>query len=454
MSATPRKKKPQLNSARRGLQGTVYQRGQRWAYMIDLGPDPLTGKRRQRAKSGFADETTAWDALAEANAELRTDTYVEPSRRTVTEFFTEWLTTIEFAVKPTTFANYSTYARAYVIPIIGAQKLQNIDTATVNALYRHLLAVGRSRPDTNTVMYQRWHQATAAGTPIGPTALAAHAGVTMSAAGNAIRRYRAGRLPAADTPGLSPRAVASIHVMLRRALRDAVTWKYLRANPAATAEPPRGEKREHATWTATQLTVFLTTARTDRLYALWLLFASTGLRRSEAVGAQRTALDLAAGTISLVTTHVIANGKAHVSHGKTRRSRRLISLDAATIAALTDHIRLLDEERAAWGPSYHNDGLLFCWPDGRPIYPDTITEQFGRLVDRSGLPIIRLHDLRHTYATMALRAGVNPKIVSTRLGHATVAFTLDTYTADIPELDRAAAEQITGLFLPPHADPE
>ena len=77
-----------------------------------------------------------------------------------------------------------------------------------------------------------------------------------------------------------------------------------------------------------------------------------------------------------------------------------------------------------------------------------ITEQFGKLVDRARLPQIRLHDVRHTYGTMALRAEINPKIVSTRLGHATVAFTLDTYTADVPDLDRAAAEQITGLFLP------
>jgi hypothetical protein len=94
---------------------------------------------------------------------------------------------------------------------------------------------------------------------------------------------------------------------------------------------------------------------------------------------------------------------------------------------------------------------MFCWPDGRPLYPDTITEQFGKLVDRARLPQIRLHDVRHTYGTMALRAEINPKIVSTRLGHATVAFTLDTYTADVPDLDRAAAEQISGLFLPPAA---
>jgi len=108
---------------------------------------------------------------------------------------------------------------------------------------------------------------------------------------------------------------------------------------------------------------------------------------------------------------------------------------------------MLDEERRLNGTDYQDHGLLFCWTDGRPIYPETITDQFNRLVDRADLPAITLHDVRHTYATMSLRAGVNPKIVSVRLGHATVAFTLDTYTADVPELHHAAAETVSDLFL-------
>ncbi|WP_219414172.1 tyrosine-type recombinase/integrase [Pseudonocardia nigra] len=446
MSGRSRKKR---TSSTRGLRGTVYQRGGRWAYMVDLEPDPLTGKRRQRSKSGFDTEQAAWDALAVVNAQLRSRTYVEPSRRTVEEFLTEWLVAIQASVKPTTFAKYATYARAYVIPSIGARPLQDVDTAVVNALYRHLLVSGRARPDTNSVMYQRWLSASRSGEHLTSAALAAHAGVTRSAAANAIRRYRAGRIPSAETGGLKPQAVASVHVMLRRALRDAVTWRYIADNPAASASPPRAEKNPHNTWTPAQLAAFLQHVRNDRLYAMWLLFATTGMRRSEVVGAQRSALDLEAGTLRLVTTHVTADGRMQRSTGKSQRSRRLISLDAVTVAALRKYAGALDEERAMWGSDYQDHGLLFCWPDGRPIYPDTVTEQFGRLLSEAGLPVIRLHDLRHTYATMALRAGVNPKIVSSRLGHATVAFTLDVYTADIPELDRDAAERIAGLFLPP-----
>jgi Phage integrase, N-terminal SAM-like domain/Arm DNA-binding domain len=118
-------------SKRRGLRGTVYSRGRKWAYMLDLGPDPLTGKRRQQAKTGFTSEQQAWDALAEAQAQVRTGSYIPSSRRSVREFFGEWLTAIESTVKPTTFANYSVYASAYVIPTIGDRSLQDIEPATI-----------------------------------------------------------------------------------------------------------------------------------------------------------------------------------------------------------------------------------------------------------------------------------------------------------------------------------
>ena len=434
-------------SAQRHLRGTVYPRGRKWAYMIDLGPDPLTGKRRQQARSGFDSEREAWDALAEANAALRADAFVPISRRTVEEFLGEWLAAIEHTVKPTTFANYSTYARAYIIPALGHRKLQDVEAATVSTLYQHLLREGRRRPNTNKAMYELWRAETAAGTAIRPTELAKQVGVSRSAAASAIRRFRAGRTPTDMSTGLSRRSVASIHVMLHRAMRDAVKWRYLASNPVAAVEPPRWERRAHRTWTPVQLATFLRHARGDRFYAMWLLLATTGLRRSEAAGARREAFDPIAGTISIVSTSVIAAGHAHSSSGKTRRSRRLLALDPATVAALRAHLEVQERERAAWGPDYRDHALLFCWPDGRPLYPDTITERFGKLVESAGLPLIHLHDVRHTYATTALRAGVHPKIVSTRLGHATVAFTLDTYTADVPELDRAAAEQISALFL-------
>lgn len=175
------------------------------------------------------------------------------------------------------------------------------------------------------------------------------------------------------------------------------------------------------------------------------------MRRSELCGLTRDGLDLdAAGgaVLRMNVTSVVANGKRVAGGGKSQTSRRPVALDRYTTAVLREHLDRLNDEQAMFGASYQDNRLVFCWEDGRPIYPDTITEKFNALVDRAGLPLITLHGVRHSYATIALRSGVHPKIVSSRLGHASVSFTLQTYTEDIPDLDRQAAEDIGGLFLP------
>jgi integrase len=224
-----------------------------------------------------------------------------------------------------------------------------------------------------------------------------------------------------------------------------------RANPVKDAVRVRRSRGRHNVWKPEQLKTFLTAARTERLYAMWLMFATTGIRRSEAAGALIDQLDLGARTLTVLETRVVAAGKARASDGKSAQSRRVLALDRRTAAALAAHLEVLDDERKAFGGGYSDHGLLFCWPDGRPIHPDS--EQFNRLVDRAAVPRIRPHDVRHTYATMSLRAGVNPKIVSQRLGHATVAFTLDVYTEDVPDLHHDAAEIASDLFLGTEADP-
>lgn len=210
-------------------------------------------------------------------------------------------------------------------------------------------------------------------------------------------------------------------------------------------------RRPHKTWTAEQMSRFLEVARTDRFYGLWVLVASTGMRRSELCGLTRDGLDLnAAGgaTVRMNITSVVAGGKVVAGGGKSKRSRRPVALDRYTTAVLREHMARLDAEREAFDKDYQDNSLVFCWEDGSRIYPDTVTEKFNALVDSARLPLITLHGVRHSYATIALRSGVHPKIVSSRLGHSTVAFTLDTYSEDVPDLDRDAAEDIGGLFLP------
>jgi integrase len=178
------------------------------------------------------------------------------------------------------------------------------------------------------------------------------------------------------------------------------------------------------------------------------------MRRSELAHLDREGLDLDAGRLVIGSTRVVVAGQVAESDGKSENSRRTVSLDPLTVAALREYLHVLDEERAAWGPTYPEHGLLFVYLDGRPLHPDTLTARFNRLADRAGLPAIRLHDLRHTYATLALDAGINPKIVSERIGHASLAFTLQVYTHRTEGRDRVAAAAVAALFVPaPREDP-
>jgi integrase len=146
--------------------------------------------------------------------------------------------------------------------------------------------------------------------------------------------------------------------------------------------------------------------------------------------------------LSIQRSLVAAGYQTSLTEPKTSRGRRSVVIDSRTAGILKEHRRTQLEDRLALGEAYVDQGLVFCRPDGSPIRPDALAEQFVEAVKASGLPPIRLHDLRHTHATLALQAGIHLKIVSERLGRSSVAFTLDTYSHVVPALEEAAAEQL------------
>jgi integrase len=222
---------------------------------------------------------------------------------------------------------------------------------------------------------------------------------------------------------------------------------YVARNVAAAVDLPKGMAPEMHVWSPEQLRAFLDHARRDRLYAAWLLFATTGMRRGEVAGLRWPDVDLEAGRVSPRRPRVVVNYEVHVSEPKTAKGRRSMALDPATVAALRQHRARQAEERLAVGPRWHDSGLVFTWPDGRPLHPERFTKWFQQIVRAAGLPRIRLHDVRHSYATAALAAGIPAKVVSERLGHATIAITMDTYSHVLPGLDAQAAGTVARLIL-------
>jgi integrase len=167
--------------------------------------------------------------------------------------------------------------------------------------------------------------------------------------------------------------------------------------------------------------------------------------RGELCGLRWTALALDDGRLTVSRTLLAVHGRLVESEPKTARSHRVVDLDPTTIAILRDHRRDQLEERLAMGSGYRDDGYVFARPDGSPWNPEHISRVFDRLTARTGLPRIRLHDLRHTHTTHLLAAGVNVRVVSERLGHASVAFTLDVYGHVLPGQQAAAAVAVASL---------
>ena len=165
------------------------------------------------------------------------------------------------------------------------------------------------------------------------------------------------------------------------------------------------------------------------------------------LGVRWSDLDLGAGRVSVAQTLTVANQKVRVSEPKTAKGRRTVALDPATIAGLRANRARQAEERLAVGPAWQEHGLIFTWYDGGPIHPERFSTWFETRATRSGLPKIRLHDLRHSYATATLAANASPKVVSERLGHAKVSITLDVYSHALPSMDEQAALTVARLIL-------
>jgi integrase len=441
-------------SARKRIPGiTITQRGYgAWEYRVSLDPDPLTGKRPRVTKGGFETYADALNAAVEANQLAELGQAPVAKRIKVSDFFHQWLEAAAPNLKPSTEQNYRDNIDSYIVPVLGDKWLGKLTIPTINAFYKHLSEKGRRKVDVNAQMYAYWLPRKEERNGLGPNPkdLANRFDITLQGAQAAARRYRNGRIPQEQSTGLSPKSVRNIHVVMRRALRDAVLWGYLYANPAESAIVPRSKSRTKKaakqTWTVEELVRWLSVALRDRYAGMWLLAANTGMRRSELGGVERSMLDLDHGRLAIGDTRIVVAGKAERSDGKTDSSVRPVSLDAFTVHWLKRYNAMIEEERQAHGKDYPDHDYLMAGPEGRPLHPDTITARFNRLVDQAGAPRIRLHDVRHTYATIALDRGISDKIIGDRLGHANPTVTKVIYAHRSEGLDRPMADELGELI--------
>lgn len=381
------------------MQGRVFQRtkgrGRPWSFVLDLPPGP-NGKRRQRLKGGFPTKVEAQKALAAVLADVQRGVVVEPSKVTLAQFLEDWLTSVSRSLKPTTWEGYAHAVRVWIVPRIGRYRLNAITPEILERLYASLETEGRQD----------------------------------------------------GTGGLGPRAVRLAHQVLHRALGQAVTWRRLATNPAdAGLHLPRQVRKPFKTWSEAEARRFLEASAEDRLAALWALMLSTGMRRGESLGLRWDDVDLAAGRVSVVQHVVVVQNRAAIQEIKTPASRRSVALYPDVVGALRKHAARQKQDRLLVGPAWQESGLVFTTAIGTVLHPRNVRRSFDQLVAKAGVPPITLHDLRHTAATLALKAGAHPKLVQEMLGHARVAITLDLYSHVVEEMHHDVADKLGRLLF-------
>jgi integrase len=374
-----------------------------WAFRAYVGKD-ANGRWIRRLRGGFETRRDAERALRELLTTIENGGAVSTTAMTLAEYLRdEWLpATAPPRVKFETWSDRKRNLQDHVISRIGGVGLQNLNAAHLNRLYAELLTDGKVHQEG----------------------------------------------------GLSPTSVRRIHAMLRKALNDAVRWGHLQRNVALLADPPperlakSARRRSMQTWKPAELLAFLDSAREHELHMMWCFFAASGMRRSEVLGLRWAEVNLDAATVSVRQTVVASpEGFELQDAQKSDGSARTIHLDRRTLVMLDAHRAEQDAAKLALGPAWQENDLVFPRGDGSWWNPPAISLAFRRAVKRAGVNPIRLQDVRHTHASLLLAAGVNPKVVSERLGHSSVAFTLDTYAHIMPGMQPDAAERFMALVL-------
>jgi len=372
-----------MKRSRRGRgEGSIYQRTDgTWCAILSSGYN-AQGRRRRRFIYG---KTKL--AVQQKLRECQQSGLIETSRLTVGQFLEHWLeNTVKPSLAPTTHARYLSVVKGYLTPYIGWMRLPKLEPVHVEQMY-----------------------------------------------GAQARK------------GASLRNQELSGVVLGKALKAAVKLRLITTNPARDVDKPRPDKREMRVWTKEQVDSFLKVAAFDRLYAMYVLAITSGMREGELFALEWMDIDFAENAVTVNRTLENLNGALRVKEPKTKKSRRRIDLPRFAIEALHEHRKAMLAEGHAGGP-------VFCDTLGGYLRPQNVTRRsFQPIINRANqegedVPLIRFHDLRHTAATLLLLAGENPKVVSERLGHASVTITLDTYSHVLPTMQKEAARKLDALF--------
>ena len=371
------------------MKGYIRKRGKSsWQIIFDL-PRGTDGKRKQARHTVRGTKREAEAKLRELMTNLDRGDYVFPTKDSTGTYLDRWLETYAATnTSPRTQRDYRGIVRRYLIPALGAIPLRTLKPEHVDALYAGMLE-----------------------------------------------------------RGLSARTVLHTHRILKEVLGHAVKRRLLSINICDAVDPPRPERKEMAALDTEGVGRLLEAADGFRYRDVFFVALYTGLRRSEILALRWTEVDIERKALGIIAgLHCLEGQGLVLLATKTKTSRRQIAISEEIV----DIFRKLKGSqmlsRMELGSVWQEKGFVFTRPDGSPLNPARVTNEFAKVAKAAGFPGFRLHDLRHTHATLMLKAGVNPKVVSERLGHSSVNITLDTYSHVLPSLQEDAALQFSHLL--------
>ena len=380
------------------MKGHVRQRSKgSWEIAIDVGRDPATGKRLQHWETVRGTKRDAERRLAELLVTIEQGIYLKPKRLSLAEYLQHWLDGyVKTNCSLRTLDSYQSIVSRHLIPSLGHLPLTQIQPQHIQEYYARSLAGGR-----------------------------------------------------VDGKGaLSARSVLHIHRVLFQALNYAVRQGLVIRNVADLVDPPRARKAQMKTLTPQEVSRLFNAVQHTPYYPIIYTAVNTGLRQAELLGLRWHDLDLDLAALSVTQVLYKRRGICQFKEPKSAHSRRRLDLSPSLALFLRQHRIKREAECLLLGKPLCENDLVFSHTDGSPMDPGTLTHNFARIARKTGLPGTRFHDLRHTFASLMLLAGIHPKIVSEMLGHSSVAFTLDTYSHVIGGLQQAAVRRLDEMLQP------
>ncbi|MDP3879875.1 MAG: tyrosine-type recombinase/integrase [Dehalococcoidales bacterium] len=371
------------------MRGALVQRGKVWSVVLSTKDD--SGKWKQKwIATGARSKKEAQPVLTEIMSKVNKGTYVAPGKQTLGDFLNQWLLDYKGNLSPRGFERYDSIAHVHLIPALGNIPLTQL------------------RPEQ-------------------------------------LQRFYTTEL----NKGLSPLTVRYFHVVIHKALQTALEYGIVSRNVADAVKAPKAEHTDMETWDGMEIAHFLEVSIDSPYYALFYTALFTGMRRSEMLALRFQDIDFLLSQVSVSRgLHQLKDGSYVFTQPKSAKSRRTIALSPAAILTLKEHKEKQGALKAQLEVQQRDSDLVFSDIEGKPLRPNTVTRAWAILAERAGLKPIPLHSARHSHASIMLKQGVNPKIVQERLGHATIAITMDIYSSVLPGLQEAAANGFDKMVLP------